>query len=112
MPAPPGNTNALKHGLYARHFSRKERAALKRVDPLDLSFEIAAARVAADRLFTLIESTTDPEIAAKLHNSLTAALAEIGGLAARLGILSGKYPALDEAIDDALASVDFFLPPD
>ena len=110
MSAPPGNTNALKHGLYARHFTRRERSALKNIDPLDLTYEIAALRVSADRLLTLIERTEDADTAAKLHNSLTVALEAIGGLAARLGLLTGKYTDLNDAIDEALSDVDFFLP--
>ena len=110
MPGTPGNTNAIKHGLYAKHFTRKERSALKNVDPLDLSYEIAALRVAADRLFSLIERTEDADTQAKLHNSLTLALSEIGGLAARLGLLTGKESDLNDAIDEALSDVDFFLP--
>ena len=49
--APKGNTNALKHGLYAKHYSPEEQKELRRMSFDDLQHEINAMRkVAADIL--------------------------------------------------------------
>ncbi len=40
MGAPKGNTNALKHGLYAKHYTPAERAELRRMLPDDLQHEM------------------------------------------------------------------------
>ena len=36
MGAPKGNTNALKHGLYAKRYSPEETAGLRKMQPEDL----------------------------------------------------------------------------
>jgi uncharacterized protein YjcR len=43
--APKGNTNALKHGLYAKLYSPEQKADLKKMALDDLAHEINAACV-------------------------------------------------------------------
>lgn len=48
--APPGNTNALKHGFYSRRFNQVELADLEEVNDGDLEDEIALLRVSMRRV--------------------------------------------------------------
>jgi uncharacterized protein YjcR len=45
--APKGNTNALKHGLYAKQYSPEEQKELRRMSFDDLQHEINAMRKVA-----------------------------------------------------------------
>lgn len=57
--AQPGNTNALSHGLYARHLSPQQRQDLvdaRELEPADLDQEIALLRA---RLAALLEDAPD-----------------------------------------------------
>lgn len=62
--AQPGNTNALKHGLYARYFTQTEK------DDLDGQFildsEIAMLRVAIQRLFSRTGNADEKTLIASL----------------------------------------------
>ena len=53
MGAPKGNTNALKHGLYAKHFSPEEQTRLRKMSPEDYRHEIAMMRLAVSNLFQI-----------------------------------------------------------
>jgi hypothetical protein len=50
--APPGNTHALKHGIYSAHISASEQEALEPMPPDQNQVELALARV---RLKTCLE---------------------------------------------------------
>jgi hypothetical protein len=112
MTASPGNTNALKHGLYARRFSDAEKKHLRGINPQDLTFEIAALRVAADRILALIATAEKDEDKANYHNALTHAMIGIATLARTNSILTGTYTPLEDAKAQTLANVDFYLTDD
>ena len=44
MGAPKGNKNALKNGLYAKHFTPEEREGLRKMKPEDSTQEIYVLR--------------------------------------------------------------------
>jgi hypothetical protein len=46
----PGNKNALKHGIYARHYPEEVKKAFKKWDLGDFAAEIQLLRVAMDKM--------------------------------------------------------------
>ena len=66
----PGNKNALKHGLYARHYTQSQRAGLKDMAPLEAVAEIHMLRTGLDMVLTLIATCEDEDRKIKLLNSL------------------------------------------
>jgi hypothetical protein len=46
----PGNRNALKHGIYARHYPEEVKKAFKKWDLSDFGAEIQLLRVAMDKM--------------------------------------------------------------
>ena len=105
MPAKQGNSNALKHGLYAKRFSKDERTLLKLMPADDMTFEIAALRVIADNIMNLLEKTEDIDSKIKLYNSLNNTTTAINTCARTHAILNGTYNPLEEAIQDALREI-------
>ena len=51
MGAPKGNKNALKNGLYAKHFTPEERAGLQKMKPQDSTHEMYVLQVVISDLF-------------------------------------------------------------
>ena len=70
MAAKKQNTNALKHGLYARHYTKDEQASLQQMPPLESLHEIHMLRSTLDRILTMIESCDDEDRKVKLLNAL------------------------------------------
>ena len=68
--APKGNKNALKHGLYASHYSEQERQQLVDMPPLESIHEIHMLRTRLHHLLSLIEDCEDDDRRVKLYNSL------------------------------------------
>ena len=68
--AQPGNRNALRHGLYAKHFNASARSQLSDMPPLESLHEIYMLREKLDTLCTLIEECEDEDRRVKLYNSL------------------------------------------
>ena len=66
----PHNKNALKHGLYARHFDETKRRLLQDMPPLEALSEIHMLRTGLDTLLTLIDNCQDEDRQIKLFNSL------------------------------------------
>ena len=111
--AQPGNTNALKHGLYAQHFTKAQRLKLKRMPAADLTFEIAALRTVAEEILAALkQNNADPDVLAKLANSLTNAMTTIAHLSRTHALLSGGDNALAAAIEEALNDFDPYQPPE
>lgn len=59
MPAKPGNTNALKHGLYSRHISVKQDAAMKTMPADQNRDELALARAQLANLLDKRDEVAD-----------------------------------------------------
>jgi hypothetical protein len=122
MPAPKGNTNALKHGLYARHFSPQEQADLRSTSPRDYQFEINMLRVVVKRLFAIqarlhavVESLLqgdqpcDVDALAKISNSLSLAVTALNTTARTHALLTGTDASVNDAFEQALNSLTIFL---
>lgn len=103
MPGKKGNTNALKHGLYAKNFTDLERKELKRMSEDDLRFEIAACRLAFSKIMdTITGKKPDME---KAIPQLYAAGTVLNTLVKTHALLSGNYSPLDDALQEALDNV-------
>jgi hypothetical protein len=68
--APPGNKNALRHGLYAKHFDEQARFQLGEMPPLESLHEVYMLRDRLDKILDLIEECDDEDRRVKLYNSL------------------------------------------
>jgi hypothetical protein len=122
MAAPKGNTNALKHGLYAKHFTPDEQARLRRMSPEDYRHEIHMMRLAIDNLFDiqirmyklLDESMrsgqpVDPNGLAQISNSLSLAMTALNTTARTHALFSGTDTSLNDDFENALNSLPIFL---
>jgi hypothetical protein len=115
--APKGNTNALKHGLYARHFLDDQRTGLKRMEWDDFRHEEFLHRVIAEGIFEILNDLLtgykpDIDQVIKLANSLAICTLAAGTHARTHACLNGSAVPLDEAFSGALDDVPFDLPDD
>lgn len=123
MAAPRGNTNALRHGLYARSYTKEQISDLGKMPFNDIRQEIAALRVVISKALLVLDaaepatainadgaekpSGADERIAyAKLLASTTTAITQLAQLARTQAILSGDDSPLNRALDDALSGLD------
>jgi hypothetical protein len=70
MPAPAGNKNALRHGLYAKHYTEQQKKDLQNTPPLEAFDEINMLRATLDGLLVLIADCEDEDRKVKLYNAL------------------------------------------
>lgn len=98
-PAPTGNKNALKHGLYAKRITTDQHKVLEKVETLDVEHEIAVLRAILDNILGEIENTPDPSIKAMLYNSLFAGVASLNTTIRTHALLSGKDSDLERDIE-------------
>jgi hypothetical protein len=122
MGAPKGNTNALKHGLYAKHFTPEEQARLRRMSTEDYRHEIHMMRLAVDNLFDiqirmyklLDESMrsgqpVEPNGLAQISNSLSLAMTALNTTARTHALFNGTDTSLNDDFENALNSLPVFL---
>ena len=122
MGAPKGNTNALKHGLYAKHFSPEETDKLRNMSPEDYRHEIDLMRVVVKNIFSLqihlnekVESClsskepVDVDALTKITNSLSVAVTALNTTARTYALFNGKDTSLNDAFEEALNSLSVFL---
>jgi hypothetical protein len=122
MPAPKGNTNALKHGLYSKHFSAEEQTRLGKMSPEDYRHEINMMRVAIRNVFEIqvrlhkeVEDLMntgkayDVEALAKITNSLSLAMTALNTTARTYALFNGTDTNVTDAFDEALDSLAVFL---
>jgi hypothetical protein len=122
MGAPKGNTNALKHGLYAKRYSPEEIAALRKMSPEDLGHEFYMVRVAVKNIFEIhqrIHAMVDNrpgsvppeelEALAKITNSLAQVLTALNTTARTYALFRGTDKTLNDPLDEALSSLPIFL---
>ena len=122
MGAPKGNTNALKHGLYAKHFSQEEQTRLRKMSPEDLRHEIGMMRVAVKNVFDVqvreyerVKSlmnagqVCDVEPLAKTTNNLAAAVTALNSTLRTYALFNGKDTNVTDAFDEALDRMAIFL---
>jgi len=122
MGAPKGNTNALKHGLYAKHFSPEEQAWLRKMSPRDFRHEYYMMRVAVNAVFEIQQrirtrmnsrldspNPEDEEALAKITNSLSLAITTLNTTARTYALFSGMDTTLNDPLDEALRNLPVFL---
>jgi len=122
MGAPKGNTNALKHGLYAKHFSPEEQARLRKMAPDDYRHEIHMMRVAVNNVFeihayvrkmmaeaVLNNQPVDVQALAQITNSLSLAMTALNTTARTYALFSGTDTSFNDDFDEALNSLPVFL---
>ena len=122
MGAPKGNTNALKHGLYAKHFSQEEQTRLRKMSPEDLRHEIGMMRVAVKNVFDVqvreyerVKSLMnagqvyDVEPLAKTTNCLAAAVTALNSTLRTYALFNGSDTNVRDALDEALDGMAVFL---
>ena len=103
MPGSPGNTNALKHGLYAKRFSLDEKKSLKQMPESDLRQEIALLRVVADRLLQSLSAIeNDADAQAKTATVLTLTITALNTTMRTHALLTGNYSPINDADAEAL----------
>jgi len=111
--AQPGNNNALKHGFYARKFSKLELTDLDTITAA-LTDEIAMLRVAARRLFDFIHGIDQTAQTLDGFISATNALANIATRIAHItrvqtlltGDDNGNAAVLAQAIAEIAEELD------
>jgi len=121
MGAPKGNRNALKNGLYTKHFTAEERAGLRNMKPDDSTPEMNVLTVVIndlfeqhirerDRLKKLSEQgkKIDLEALTRIDNSLALAITALNGTKKTHALLNGTDAASNEAYDEALDSLAIF----
>jgi hypothetical protein len=109
MPAPKSNTNALKHGLYAKQFNEDQRKGLRRMAWDDQRHEEFAARVHGSEILRLIiielsAPVIDIDKIVKLSSSLNNALIASGTSARTHAGLNGEDPNINDALSEALGN--------
>ncbi len=117
MAAPKGNHNALKHGLYATHFSPQTLARIRQMSPLDLQQEISLMRVAVKNLFELhnrlfTEGPKDPEEFRKITNSLSLAVATLTTAVRANVLFQAQNSSQNNSISSAMENLPVFLEDD
>lgn len=106
MAAKKGNTNALKHGLYAKRFQPDEVKDLRNMPFDDLRQEIALIRLVLDKIAGDLIKAPDAETKIKYTNAAANAALAIGTLIRSHSLLNGNYSPLDEALEKALTEID------
>ena len=117
MAAPKGNRNALKHGLYATHFTPEVQARLRKMSPLDFQEEISLMRVVVKNLFEVhnrlyTQGPLDVEEFRKISNSLALAVATLNAAVRSYALFHAQDCSENNSIEAALDSLPVFLEDD
>jgi len=94
--APPGNLNALKHGLYAKHFTPEMLPELKNMPPDDYRMELAASRATLAKALDIFFNCIDEDRQIKLFNACVVALKSIINTIHKLQLTSGDAPEIKD----------------
>ena len=121
MGAPKGNKNALKNGLYAKHFTPEEREGLRRMKPEDSTQEMYVLQVIISDLFEehirereLVKKLreqgkkADLEALIELDNSLALVITALNGTKRTHALFNGTDVTSNDAFDEALNSLAIF----
>ena len=121
MSGTKGNTNELKHGLYAKHFTPEQRAGLQKMNPKESTHEMYLLDVIIADLFEqhILErervkalreqgQPVDLEALTRLDNSLALAITALNGTKRTHALLNGTDATSNDAFDEALNSLAIF----
>ena len=121
MGAPKGNKNALKNGLYAKHFTPEEWESLRKMNPEDSKHEMYVLNkvigdlleehiLERERVKALREQgkEVDLETLIKLDNSLALAITALNGTKRTHALFKGTDATSNDAYDEALNSLAIF----
>jgi hypothetical protein len=103
--APFNNTNALKHGFYARAYRAGELADLDAMLTEGLNDEITMLRVATRRVIECIGEFTNPKEAVATLGALGLAATRLSTLLRTQKILAGSEQDTAAALSQALGEV-------
>jgi len=114
MPAPKGNINALKHGLYAKQFNHDQISGLKKMQWDDHRHEVYGLRVIGAQIFKLLQialsrSIVDVDEVIKYTNAYALCTTSTGGAARLHANLNGMEAPFGDALSLALGDVPFDL---
>ena len=112
MGAPKGNTNALKHGLYAKQFNESQRLGLRKMAWDDFRHEEFAHRAVGACIFRLLqvllaEETPDIDQVVKLANSLARNTESTGTSARTHALFNRPDTVIEDALSEALDNIPF-----
>ena len=105
--APKGNCNALKHGLYAKHYTPEQKEELRQMGYGDLRHEMNVARmIVADMVKIhkqiMAGEPVDIEKLTKLDNAACNVIDKVSLCATRYAILNGEDANLNDSLAEAL----------
>ena len=122
MGAPKGNRNALKHGLYAKHYTAEELERLRKMKPDNYEPELGMIRSVVNNVFeihvyirTLMQEAVrngqpvEVQALAQITNSLSLALMALNTTARTQALFSGTDTSFNDDFDMALNSLPVFL---
>ena len=112
MAAPKSNTNALKHGLYAKQFNQEQVAGLKKMAWDDFRHEEFAHRAIGQSIFKLLNAllsgqTIDIDQVVKLVNSLCNNTIATATCARTYALLNREDESDEDPLSQALDDVPF-----
>ena len=99
--APRANTNALKHGLYAKYYRPAEIAELAEHTSTDLTAEMSLLRVIISRLVARAADPQDPDLAKNVL-TISAATARLASLARKQWLIKSPANEIDRAVQEAI----------
>jgi len=110
MPAPKHNRNALKHGLYARHYPGEIKKNLLRWELDDFAAEIQLLRVTNERLLAcLLTPMLDPETIARLGGAISHSVTSIVRASRQHVLFNSRENPVLVAWFDTVSAGEFFI---
>ena len=106
----PGNRNALRHGLYARHFPEDLKPALARWDLDDFTAEIQLLRVCMDAIIKdLLATSPGDDLRVKQINAISNAVSSLTRASAQHLLNNSNRNPLLVAWYETVAAHPFFI---
>ncbi len=100
--APPGNTNALKHGFYTRRFKKRDLTGIEQTSIKGLAEEIALIRIFTRRLVESCDPTADMYELAGILRAICLASTSITRIIRAHSFLASDNSEWSLAVDEAI----------
>jgi hypothetical protein len=104
--APPGNSNAVKHGFYTRRLKHSHLDGVESTDSSGLIEEIALIRVFTRRLIESLDFDGDPFTLAEILRTLCLASSTISRIVRTQFLLTSTGTSLNDDIDEAIRQIN------